>query len=94
MKNYNNGIKEIQFNNEVKLFINRLYKSIISNHFCCNSNEFKILNNLNINDFITFDNFKENIETFYDLVKEIKNKVEEYNENINLTDKVVNNLCF
>ena len=25
--------KEIQFNNEVKLFINRLYKSIISNHF-------------------------------------------------------------
>ena len=87
MKNYNNGIKEIQFNNEVKLFINRLYKNIISNHFCCNSNEFKILNNLNINDFINYDNFKENIETFYDLVKEIKNKVEEYNENINLTDK-------
>ena len=94
MKNYNNGIKEIQFNNEVKLFINRLYKSIINNHFCSNSNEFKILTNLNINDLLTFDNFKENIETFYDLVQEIKNKIEEYNENINLTDKVVTNLCF
>tara|TARA_B100001121_G_scaffold310514_1_gene342018 strand:+ start:3817 stop:6369 length:2553 start_codon:yes stop_codon:yes gene_type:complete len=94
IKNYNNGIKEIQFNNEVKLFINRLYKSIISNHFCCISNEFKILTNLNINDLISFDYFKENIETFYDLVKEIKSKVEGYNENINLTDKVVTNLCF
>ena len=94
MKNYNCGIKKNQFNNEVKIFINRLYKSIICSYFCCNSNEFKILVNLNINDFLTFENFNENIDSFYDLVKEIKSKIEEYNENINLTDKVVNNLCF
>ena len=94
IKNYNNGIKKFQFNNEIKIFINRLYKSIISSHFCCNSNEFKILINLNINELITFDSFKENIDTFYELVKEIKIKIEEYSDNINLTDKVVSNLCF
>ena len=94
MKNYYCGIDEIQFNREVKVFIYKLYKSIVSNYFCCNSNEFKILINLNINDFINFDYFKNNIENFYDLVKEIKCKIEDYNENITLDNNLITHMCF
>ena len=94
MKNYDNGIKEIQFNNEVKLFIERLYKSIICSHFCSNSNEFKILSNLNINEEIDYTFFRDNIETFYDLIKTIKSLIEGYNENIKVGDTLITNLCF
>jgi hypothetical protein len=94
MKNYYCGIKEIQFENEIKIFIKRLYKSIVSNHFCNCSNEFKILINLNVNDHINFEYFTNNIETFYDLIKEIKSSIENYNENIKVDDNLITNLCF
>lgn len=94
MKNYYSGIKEIQYENEIKIFIDRLYKSIISNYFCPHSNEFKILVNLKIDDIITFEYFRDNIETFYDLVKEIKYFIDNYNENIKVDDNLINNLCF
>ena len=94
MKNYNIGVKEIQFDREVKVFIIRLYKSIISNHFCCNSNEFKILVNLNIIETINFEFFRDHIDTFYELVKEIKNTINDFNENIIIDDSLITNLCF
>ena len=94
MKNYYCGIKEIQYENEIKIFINRLYKNIISNHFCSHDNEFKILINLKIEDIITFKYFGSNIETFYDLIKEIKHFIDNYNDNIKVDDNLINNLCF
>lgn len=94
MKNYYCGIKEIQFENEVRVFINRLYKNIISNYFSNNSNEFKLLSNLNINEEIHFEFFNERIDNFYDLVKVIKESIEEYNENIKIDNSLITNMCF
>ena len=94
MKNYRNGVKEIQFNNEIKLFIKRLVKNIIKSNFIQDSSEFNILVNLKIEEKITFLKFQDEIETFYDLVNTIKFLIENYNENIKLKENLINNLCF
>jgi hypothetical protein len=93
-KNYDNGIKEIEFNRTIKPFISKLIKLIISNNFKPESNEFKILMNLNIIEKFTFNNFKDGLDNFYEIVQSIKIFIERYTENINIDNDVITNLCF
>lgn len=95
LKNYNNGIKQFEFHKRMIYFIKKMYKNIISNNFCVNSNEYKILINVKLDDILNYNIINScNIDNFYDLIFFIKNYINSINENINIDDKDLNNLCF
>ena len=55
LKNYNSGIKKYEFDKRMLYFIKKIYKNIISNNFCINSYEYKILINVKIEDILNYN---------------------------------------
>ena len=65
---YKSGIKELEYERIVKPFIKKLIKTLAETQFCINSEEYKIILDIDIFDKITLEYFNNNCQIYYNLV--------------------------
>jgi hypothetical protein len=92
-KKFTNGMKKYEFHNTVLPFIYKLYKSIINTHIDSNCDNYAKLLYMEPYNIIHLEDFYNNINNFYDLVKKITDKIESLS-NIHLNNNIINNICF
>jgi len=71
-KRFNCGIKELEFENIIKPYINKIYKIIIENQFIIESSQYKLLIEFDILKHINLDLFTKKCKNYYTLILNIK----------------------